>query len=118
MHSLPGVKNRVVVDGPNSPFHIQLSSHIIHKPQDVREFNYETQSRKRTNHEMLEELETHQLGSNFSLPTLSKQNITTNVAYQNDKRQQGLSHKQMKLGNILNTRPDLRSHAMMDIHGG
>jgi serine/threonine protein phosphatase PrpC len=108
----------MVPDDPNSPFHIQLNSHIIQNPQDVREFHCEPQPRKRTNHERLEELETHQLGSNFSLPTLSKQNITTNAAHQNDNRQQGLSHKQMKLGNILNTRPDLRSHAMMDIHGG
>jgi hypothetical protein len=76
MHSLPRVKNRVVADDPNSPFNIQLDSHIIQKPQDVREFHCETQPRKRTNHERLEELEAHQLGSNFSLPTLSKQNIT------------------------------------------
>jgi hypothetical protein len=112
------VKNRVVADDPNSPFNIQLDSHIIQKPQDVREFHCETQPRKRTNHERLEELESHQLGSNFSLPTLSKQNITTNVAHQNDNRLQGLSHKQMKLGNILNTRPDLHTHAMIDIRGG
>jgi hypothetical protein len=118
MHSLPRVKHRVVPDDPNSPFNIQLKSHIIQKPQDVREFHCESQPRKRTYHERLEELETHQLGSNFSLPTLSKQNITTNVSHQNDNRHEGLSLKQMKLGNILNSRPDLRSQAMINIHGG
>lgn len=93
----------------------------MQRPQVAREFHSEGQPQKRTNHERLEQLDTNALGSNLSLPTLSKQNITTNAGHQSDNRQQGLSQKQMKLGSILNKRPTgLGPHpqVLMDTHVG
>jgi hypothetical protein len=93
----------------------------MQKPQDPREFHSESRLQKRTFHERLEQLDTNVLGSNFSLPTLSKQNITTNAGHQSDNRQQGLSHKRTELGNILKPRPTCLgrpTQALMDMHVG